>query len=78
MTTPRESNPPMTAPDPSDPGKTQPISDDTETIEVCTDCGAVLVKHQARKGKYAGQYFLACTNFPKCRKIVLIKQTARG
>jgi hypothetical protein len=77
MTTPHESTPPMTAPDPSDPGKTPSVSDDTETIEVCADCGAALVKHKARKGKYAGQYFLACANFPKCRKIFPVKQAAK-
>ena len=62
--------------DPKDREKTQPISDDTETIEICADCGAPLVKRQAQKGKFAGKYFLACSNFPKCRKIVPIKQEA--
>ena len=59
-----------------EPGKTQPISDDTETIEICPDCGGALVKRQAKKGKFAGKYFLACSNYPKCRKIVPIKQGA--
>ena len=57
-------------------GKTQPISDDTEAIEICPDCGGALVKRQAKKGKLAGKYFLACSNYPKCRKIVPIKQAA--
>lgn len=54
----------------------QPTSDDSETNGTCTDCGAPLVKRQAKKGKFAGNYFLACSNFPKCRKIVPIKQAA--
>ncbi|UCD81689.1 MAG: DUF2726 domain-containing protein [Desulfobacterales bacterium] len=52
------------------------FSDDTETIEICEDCGAALVKRQAKKGKFAGEYFLACSNFPKCRKIVPLKKAA--
>ena len=54
----------------------QPTSDDSETNGTCTDCGAPLVKRQAKNGKFAGNYFLACSNFPKCRKIVPIKQAA--
>jgi very-short-patch-repair endonuclease len=54
----------------------KPTSDDTETNGTCTDCGAPLVKRQAKKGKFAGQSFMACSNFPKCRKIVPIKQVS--
>ena len=54
----------------------KPTSDDSETNGTCTDCGAPLVKRQAKKGKFAGQSFLACSNFPKCRKIVPIKQSS--
>ena len=54
----------------------QPTSDDSETNGTCTVCGAPLVKRQAKKGKFTGNYFLACSNFPKCRKIVPIKQAA--
>ena len=56
--------------------KTPSASEVTAPFGTCTECGAPMVKRQARKGKYAGQYFLACTNFPKCRKIVPIKKTA--
>lgn len=69
-----ETNPARSASDSNGQGKTQPISDDTETIELCPDCGAALVKRQAKNGKFAGKYFMACSNFPKCRKIVPIKQ----
>jgi hypothetical protein len=71
-----EANPHRSVFNSDEQGKTQPISDDTETIEICPDCGGALVKRQAIKGKYAGKYFLACSNYPKCRKIVPINQTA--
>lgn len=71
-----EANPPRSAAEPNDQGKTQPVSDDTETIEICPDCGGKLVKRQAKKGKFAGQHFMACSNFPKCRKIIPIKRAA--
>jgi very-short-patch-repair endonuclease len=54
----------------------QPTSDDSETNGTCTDCGAPLVKRKAKRGKFAGKNFLACSNFPKCRKVVPIKQVA--
>ena len=60
----------------NDPKIFRPTSDDSETNGTCTDCGAPLVKRQAKKGKFAGKNFLACSNFPKCRKIVSIKQAA--
>ena len=71
-----EADPHRSVSNSDEPGKTQPISDDTETIEICPDCGGALVKRQAKKGKFAGKYFLACSNYPKCRKIVPIKQGA--
>lgn len=54
----------------------QPTSDGPETNGTCADCGAPLVKRQAKKGKFAGKFFLSCSNYPKCRKIVPIKQVA--
>jgi predicted RNA-binding Zn-ribbon protein involved in translation (DUF1610 family) len=71
-----ETNPARSASDSNGHGKTQPLSDDTETIELCPDCGAALVKRQAKNGKFAGKYFLACSNFPKCRKILPLKEAA--
>lgn len=42
----------------------------TETGEpVCPKCGALLQKKVASKGKYAGQRFWGCSNFPECRFI---------
>jgi len=33
----------------------------------CPRCGAAMIKRTARKGKNAGQDFLGCSQFPKCR-----------
>ena len=73
-----KAEPELTTPvkDSNEQDKIQPIPEDKETQETCTDCGAPLVKRQAKKGKFAGNYFLACSNFPKCRKVVPIKQVA--
>jgi hypothetical protein len=35
--------------------------------EVCPRCGASLVLRQAKKGIHAGETFVGCSNFPKCR-----------
>lgn len=37
--------------------------------EICPKCGGKLVKRMAKTGKYAGNYFMGCTNYPKCRYI---------
>ena len=38
-----------------------------ETIAVCPRCGSGLVKKVATKGRYAGQEYFGCSNFPNCR-----------
>lgn len=48
-------------------GKAQPVE---PASPVCPACSSVMVKRQAKKGKYAGQWFWACSAFPKCRKIL--------
>jgi len=35
----------------------------------CPKCSSVLIKRKAKKGKYAGREFLACSSFPDCRYI---------
>jgi very-short-patch-repair endonuclease len=76
LTDKAEPESPRPAGDSIDHEKIQPHSeDDTENLEICADCGAPMVKRQATKGKLAGKYFLACSNFPKCRNIVPIKQS---
>lgn len=39
-------------------------------IPLCPRCGREMVKRQARHGKYAGQSFWGCPNYPTCRGIV--------
>ena len=34
---------------------------------VCPKCGGELKQRQAKRGKSAGNHFLGCSNFPKCR-----------
>lgn len=36
----------------------------------CTKCGADMVKRTATKGKNAGNEFLGCSAFPKCRSVL--------
>ena len=45
-------------------------NDSSETSEeICPRCGGKLVKRMAKTGKYAGNHFMGCTNYPKCRYI---------
>lgn len=37
--------------------------------DICPRCGGKLVKRMARTGKYAGNSFMGCSNYPKCRYI---------
>jgi hypothetical protein len=43
----------------------------------CSVCGAPLAKRIARKGVYAGKHFLACSNYPRCKHVRLVKNDAR-
>lgn len=38
-----------------------------EDAQICPKCGGQLVKRIARKGDRAGQEFLGCSTFPKCK-----------
>jgi hypothetical protein len=42
----------------------------------CPLCGAPFVKRIARKGAYAGKHFLACSKYPQCQHVRLIKDGA--
>ncbi len=42
----------------------------------CPLCGAPFVKRIARKGAYAGKHFLACSNYPQCKHVRLLKDGA--
>lgn len=43
--------------------------DKGEAPRLCPECGGKLVERVSKKGKYAGQRFLGCSNFPDCREI---------
>jgi hypothetical protein len=34
---------------------------------ICPKCGSELKQRQAKRGKFAGNYFLGCSNYPQCR-----------
>lgn len=50
----------------------QPIQNNEEKI-ICPKCGAEMIKRVATKGANAGNTFYGCSNFPKCRGIINIK-----
>lgn len=39
------------------------------SIEICPKCGSNLVKKSAKKGSFAGNEFLGCSGYPKCKYI---------
>jgi len=41
---------------------------------LCPKCSSEMVKRKALKGKHAGEYFLACSGYPKCRTILPIEE----
>ena len=43
-------------------------------IGECPDCGSPLQVRRARQGKFAGKHLLACTRYPACKNIRLIKE----
>ena len=38
----------------------------------CPACNIPMVKRQAKKGPNAGQWFWACSEYPKCRKVLAV------
>ena len=47
---------------------------ESDSVPYCPSCGNTMVKKQAKKGKHSGQWFWACSTYPKCREIISIKQ----
>src|SRR5579863_6317665 len=41
----------------------------------CAKCGAEMVNHVARQGKFAGKHFWACSLYPKCTGIALAPES---
>ena len=45
----------------------------TEAPMICPTCQAGMVKRQAMKGPHTGKWFWACSAFPRCRKVIVIR-----
>ncbi|MFP4350261.1 MAG: DUF2726 domain-containing protein [Desulfococcaceae bacterium] len=39
---------------------------------LCPQCGGEMEKRKAKRGKFAGQYFWGCSNYPVCKGVVKI------
>ena len=47
---------------------------DPQSLGECPDCGSSMQVRTAHKGKFAGKHLLACTRYPACKYIRLIKE----
>lgn len=54
-------------------GNVEQTVQDVEGKIICPKCGAEMIKRIATKGANAGNTFYGCSNFPKCRGIINIK-----
>jgi restriction system protein len=57
------------------------LSPTIPAVQRCPKCGAGMVDHIARQGKFAGKHFWACSQYPKCTGIALAlesEQQTRG
>lgn len=50
----------------------QPPAKSEEVAPVCPKCASAMVKRQAKNGSHAGNWFWACSAYPKCRQVVAI------
>jgi hypothetical protein len=50
----------------------KPVQQVEPTAPACPKCAAPMVKRQAKTGPNAGNFFWACSTFPKCRQAVAI------
>lgn len=55
-----------------DVGKQSEHAADPSHRRFCAKCSSLMVTKTAKKGKFAGKQFLACSNFPDCRSIQAI------
>ena len=39
------------------------------TLPVCPECGATMVRRTATKGRYSGRKFWGCSSYPSCKGI---------
>ncbi|MEC7929174.1 MAG: RecQ family ATP-dependent DNA helicase [Pseudomonadota bacterium] len=49
------------------------MADENKSPPKCPECGANMKLQIAKKGRYKGQHFWGCSDFPNCRKIVTIE-----
>jgi len=65
---------PTTGPDNGDQSSGEPVAASSETQQdaepTCPKCGSPLVPRIAKKGKYQGQKFWGCSQFPNCKYVV--------
>jgi hypothetical protein len=65
---------PTTGPDNGDQGSEEPVAASSETQQdvepSCPKCGSPLVPRIAKKGKFQGQKFWGCSQFPNCKYVV--------
>jgi hypothetical protein len=57
-------------------GAENPVEKSDSPYGVCPTCGLPFVKRRARKGTYAGKFFLTCSNYPECKNMRLIKDNS--
>lgn len=51
----------------------QPVN---QTEQDCPQCSAPMIKRQVSKGPHAGRFFWACSNYPDCKQLLAVKETA--
>ena len=50
--------------------KDSPIMCEYDEKRYCYNCGAEMKLRPAKRGKYKGQFFYVCKNYPRCKCIV--------
>lgn len=65
---------PSVQPEPKVAAEQIPLKPD-EIAPVCPKCSARMVKRQAKNGPHSGEFFWACSTYPKCRQVVAIQQS---
>lgn len=58
----------------SDSERIPPAAPEVATPPNCPACNVPMVKRQAKQGANAGQWFWACTGYPKCRKVLAVEK----
>jgi hypothetical protein len=57
------------------PGETdqpEPVTQAASGTPACPNCGAPMVRRQAKAGGNAGRIFWGCSTFPKCRSVIQV------